>query len=60
MHNFGPKSKKTMDFLAYLGQKYYLCIEQRPKGMKQEQEKYEDWLTTIANTRFVFNTIEVF
>ena len=58
MHNFGPKSKKTMDFLAYLGQKYYLCNEQRPKGMKQEQEKYEDWLTTIANTRFVFNTIE--
>ena len=26
--------------------------------MRQEQEKYEDWLTTIANTRFVFNTIE--
>ena len=26
--------------------------------MRQEQEKYEDWLTTIANTRLVFNTIE--
>ena len=26
--------------------------------MKQEPQKYEEWLTTIANTRFVFNTME--
>ena len=26
--------------------------------MKQEQNLYEEWLTTIANTRLVFNTME--
>lgn len=26
--------------------------------MKPEQEKYEEWLTTIANTRLIFNTID--
>ncbi|MGM9760206.1 MAG: hypothetical protein ACI30I_08865 [Parabacteroides sp.] len=26
--------------------------------MIQEPQKYEEWLTTIANTRFIFNTLE--
>ncbi|MBF1096883.1 MAG: hypothetical protein HXL37_01135 [Riemerella sp.] len=26
--------------------------------MKQEQIKYEEWLTTIANTRLIYNTME--
>ncbi|MBR5716978.1 MAG: hypothetical protein IKX59_10360 [Bacteroidales bacterium] len=26
--------------------------------MRLEQDKYEEWLTTIANTRLIFNTIE--
>lgn len=26
--------------------------------MKQEQIRYEEWLTTIANTRLVYNTME--
>ena len=24
----------------------------------EEQNKYEEWLTTIANTRLLFNTVE--
>ena len=41
--------------LAFVGRfkrKYYLC------DMKQEESlRYEEWLTTIANTRLLFNTL---